>query len=69
MTRNFDRRIELLFEIARENLKEELLSVMDCYWKDTAKARILTPQGEYVRPAGEGGLFNAQERLLGEHPA
>jgi len=64
MRRNFDRRIELLFEIYKEDLKEHLLKVMDLCWKDTAKARVLQPKKEYVRTQTEGQVFNIQEHLI-----
>jgi len=64
MRRNFDRRIELLFEIYKEDLKEHLLKIMDLYWKDNAKARILQSEKEYIRPQDEAQLFNIQEHLI-----
>jgi polyphosphate kinase len=77
MTRNLSRRIELLFEVVREELKEHLIKVMETYWKDEKKARVLTADKGYVR-AGRGsvsgpgplpetgdGEFNAQEFLIG----
>jgi polyphosphate kinase len=65
MSRNFDRRIELLFEISRQDLNEHLWSVLDAYWKDTVKTRILTANREYIRPVPEEKPFNAQEHFIG----
>lgn len=68
MSRNFDRRIELLFEIGRQDLKEHLRCVLEDYWSDTVKAHILTPGGEYARLIqSEGKAFNAQEYLIGHY--
>jgi polyphosphate kinase len=64
MYRNFERRIELLFEITRQEIKEQLRFIMDTYWKDTSKARILNPEGQYARASSAEGKFNAQEALI-----
>lgn len=65
MSRNFDRRIELLFEIGREDLREHLRTVLETYWADTVKTHVLTSGGEYIRPVPEGKPFNAQEHFIG----
>ncbi len=64
MRRNFDRRIELLFEIYKDDLKAHLLKVMEMYGKDNAKSRWLQPNKEYIRPKPDGERFNAQEELI-----
>jgi polyphosphate kinase len=71
MTRNLSRRIELLFEVVLEELKEHLIYVMETYWKDEKKTRVLLADKGYVRAgsgagAGEEG-FNAQEFLIGRY--
>jgi polyphosphate kinase len=79
MTRNLSRRIELLFEVVREELKEHLIYVMETYWKDEKKTRVLIADKGYVRAgagpvacsgsgpeAGEEG-FNAQEFLISRY--
>ena len=38
MKRNFDRRIELLFEIHKEEIKSHLKEILELCWKDTAKS-------------------------------
>jgi polyphosphate kinase len=63
MRRNFDKRIEVLFEIYKEEIKDQLLFLMDSFWKDSVKNRILNQDGEYKRVAGEK-KFNAQEYLI-----
>ncbi|MBF0217366.1 MAG: polyphosphate kinase 1 [Candidatus Omnitrophica bacterium] len=65
MRRNFDRRIELLFEIYDEKIKDHLKMVMELYWKDDVKARILTAQGKYERAVRGSEPVNAQENLIG----
>lgn len=64
MSRNFDRRIEVLFEISRQDLNEHLRYILDIYWKDTAKSRMLNLSTEYSRLSQEGPAFNAQEYFI-----
>jgi polyphosphate kinase len=65
MSRNFDRRIELLFEISRQDLNEHLRFILDEYWRDNSKTHVFTARNEYIRPAREGKPFNAQEFFIG----
>jgi polyphosphate kinase len=65
MSRNFDRRTELLFEITRQDLAEHLRMILDKYWNDNTKSYILMPNGGYVRPASEDKPFNAQDYFIG----
>lgn len=63
MRRNFDRRIELLFEIYKPEIKEELRLLLETYWQDDAKASVMQNNRNYVKRKKEDG-FNAQEALL-----
>ncbi len=67
MSRNFDRRIELLFEISRQDLAGELRMILDEYWKDNVKARVLMPDGRYLPSAAPGESFNVQEYFIGRY--
>lgn len=67
MTRNFDRRIELLFEITKPEIKSHLQFILENYWKDSRKTRMLTANGTYVRPDKDGGAFNAQEYFINHY--
>jgi polyphosphate kinase len=49
MERNFDRRIETLFPIEEPELKKEILDILDVSLDDNIKARILQPDGSYLR--------------------
>jgi polyphosphate kinase len=64
MQRNFDRRLELLFEIYREDMKEDLKSLLQWYWKDNAKSRYLSADRNYERKGESGEHFNVQEFLI-----
>lgn len=48
MTRNLDRRVELLVPIDDEQAKRRLLHILDVFFRDDVKARVLQPDGSYV---------------------
>jgi polyphosphate kinase len=64
MTRNFDRRIELLFELQKEELREHVVMLLEDYWKDNRKSQELTGQREYVRFKNDEPDYNVQESLI-----
>ena len=65
MPRNLLERCETVFPVTQADLKKRLREeILDAYLADNTKARILQPDGEYVRaPKGEEP-FNAQEHLM-----
>lgn len=67
MQRNFDRRIELMFEIYKQDIKEQLSSILETYWKDNTKARVLSPDKTYAYYKGGDERFNAQEFFIHHH--
>jgi len=64
MRRNFDRRIELLFPVEDENSKEHVKWLMEMYWKDNMKTRLMNNEGTYVRVPIDDKEFNIQEYLI-----
>lgn len=64
MTRNFDRRIELLFPVDNEELQQHLKWILDLYWKDNVKSRALCSDRKYLRNTAAGQKLNAQEYLI-----
>ena len=48
MTRNLSRRVELLFPLLDEKIKQRAIEETELYWTDTAKARVLTENGKYI---------------------
>ncbi len=65
MTRNLDRRIELMFEVNKQEIKDHLASLLRVYWQDNVKSRRLCADKTYERFSAEGGRpFNAQDYLL-----
>ena len=69
MQRNFDRRIELLFEMHHDALKEQLQLIMNISWQDNQKAWMLLPDKRYAKIKAEGEKINAQEFLLRHYQA
>jgi polyphosphate kinase len=72
MPRNFYRRVEVMFPIEAPDLRERILhEVLPAHLMDNVKARILQPDGTYVRlhPPEGGVAYRCQERLLALHPA
>ena len=65
MTRNLDRRVEIMFPVERDEHKRTLLSTLTATFKDNVKARRLGPDGVYrrVRPAKGEAECRLQEQL------
>ena len=49
MPRNLDRRVEILFPIENENLKKEVMHVLEIQLQDTLKAQIKQTDGSYEK--------------------
>jgi polyphosphate kinase len=65
MPRNLERRIELMFPILNEELKKRVCDILDIWFRDDSRARILGANGEWIlarAPEGEEP-FRAQARL------
>ena len=61
MNRNLERRIELVFPVYDEDIKKEVLEILDLQLKDNTKARILDSEHKNLpKPAEEGRQFRAQ---------
>jgi len=67
MTRNFDRRVELLFEITKPEIKSHLQFILDNYWRDTRKSRRLGLEGTYARLSKDGQAFDAQDYFINHY--
>ena len=49
MPRNLERRVEILFPIEQENLKEKAIHVLEVQMADTQKAHVLSPYDTYEK--------------------
>ena len=67
MPRNLERRVEILFPVERQELKEELLHILKNQLKDTVKAHMLRPSGAYEKIDKRGKeIFNSQDAFCAE---
>lgn len=66
MTRNLDRRVEVIVPIYDEDIKKKIVEYMDIQWQDNTKARIMNRDGIYEKiPVEEGEeLINSQEKMM-----
>ncbi|MBV9082817.1 MAG: polyphosphate kinase 1 [Acidobacteriaceae bacterium] len=55
MPRNLNRRVEVLFPIEDRKLVRRLERILDKYLEDDANARIMRPDGTYIRPTRQHG--------------
>jgi polyphosphate kinase len=70
MPRNFHRRVEVMFPIEAPDLKRRILhEIIPTYQRDNTRARILQPDGKYVRVQAHGQpLHRSQEEFLNMRP-
>jgi polyphosphate kinase len=65
MPRNLIERCEVVFPVTAPDLKKRLREeILESYLKDNVKARLLQPNGEYVRAPKTGAAFSAQDYLM-----
>ncbi|MFD1430041.1 RNA degradosome polyphosphate kinase [Lacticaseibacillus mingshuiensis] len=70
MKRNLSRRVELLFPILQDDVREHVLSIFDTLWQDNVKTRVLQPDETWERVDRRGKvLLAAQETFLQEAAA
>ncbi|MGN0595497.1 MAG: polyphosphate kinase 1, partial [Hominimerdicola sp.] len=66
MTRNTTRRVEVAAPVLDEEIKKRVLDIFDTQMSDNVKARIMQPDGTYVRAVQEGPVIDAQKRFYAE---
>ncbi|MBI2793721.1 MAG: polyphosphate kinase 1 [Ignavibacteria bacterium] len=66
MSRNLDRRVELLFPVREQRLIKRLKEILDVYMQSGSRVRILQSDGSYIRPQGHESeeAFRVQMALL-----
>lgn len=70
MPRNLERRVEILFPVEKEELKEKLKDILNNQLKDTRKAHVLQPDGSYKKVDRRGKqLFDSQSFFCQEAKA
>lgn len=67
MPRNLDRRVEILFPVLDNTLKEKVKHILDVELADNTKAHVLKPDGEYEKIDRRGKvLVNSQKQFCEE---
>ena len=67
MPRNLERRVEILFPIEEEALKQKAIHILDCQLRDTVKSHILNENGVYEKVDRRGKeAFCAQDYFVKE---
>ena len=65
MTRNLDRRIEIMWPVLDQNLKSKLTELLMEFQRDNVKSHVMQPDGSYIKLAvGEAPLLRCQERFI-----
>lgn len=61
MPRNLERRVEILFPVERQELKDKIRHILELELEDTVKAHVLRPDGSYEKVDKRGKpLLNSQ---------
>jgi polyphosphate kinase len=65
MSRNLDRRVELMFPVLQESVRKTIRGILSLYFRDTVKSHRLKSDGAWarVRPARDEAPVRAQEEL------
>jgi polyphosphate kinase len=66
MSRNLERRVEIMFPIQDEKIRTELFEALNAYFHDNCQARVLDSGGAWKRlnPASDEAPFRAQKDML-----
>jgi polyphosphate kinase len=66
MTRNLERRVELMFPVQDEKIHSDMLSILYAYFEDNCQARVLNSGGAWtMRSPGTGEKpFRVQREML-----
>ncbi|MCR5743044.1 MAG: RNA degradosome polyphosphate kinase [Lachnospiraceae bacterium] len=54
MSRNLDRRVEIMFPVEKQELKERLMEILNVQLGDNVKATVLQADGSYIKPDRRG---------------
>lgn len=68
MPRNLDRRIEVFFPVEYKDVKLQLKHILNIFFKDNVKARILKSDGSYKRKDKDGNQpFSSQDYFCNQN--
>lgn len=66
MTRNLHKRLETMFPLVDPALRRRAISVLETFFADNVKARVLGPDGQYRAVERQGPKVRAQEKFYRE---
>jgi polyphosphate kinase 1 len=66
MQRNLFRRVETVFPIVAPGMVEHVEEILDWFWKDNVKARVMQPDGTYRPRQSKEPPFDAQMEFLAD---
>lgn len=70
MPRNLDKRVEIMFPVEDEKIKEQVLHILQVQLEDNRKAHVLQPDGSYEKPDLRGKMkVCSQEQFCQEAEA
>jgi polyphosphate kinase len=64
MPRNLIERCEVVFPVTQPELHRRLGDILAAYLADNTKARLLQPDGEYIRAPKNGTPFSVQDYMM-----
>ena len=67
MPRNLDKRVEIVFPVEAETVREQVMHILEIQLADNVKAHILQPDGSYEKPDLRGKVkVNSQDQFCEE---
>ena len=63
MTRNLDKRLELLFPVKDPNIRRRLISILETYFADNVKSHWMNPDGTYEKSETKEEPLRSQEKF------
>ena len=67
MTRNTQKRVEIVTPIKDKKIKKEIYHILDVFLRDNVKARKLTTEGYYVKIDDDAPRLDAQAYFMEEY--
>lgn len=64
MPRNLFRRVEIVFPIVSPGMKEHVDEILDWFWRDNVKAKVMLPDGTYVPRISDEPPFDVQQAFV-----
>lgn len=64
MPRNLFRRVEIVFPIVSPGMKDHVDEILDWFWRDNVKAKVMLPDGTYVPRISDEPPFDAQQAFV-----